>query len=314
MKMKQLGSFTRRIGIVCAMVCFTACQQESEPGVSGENSAAEGVPVVLSANYPLHDFASIIGGDLIEATFIVPPEIDPAFWRPGRDDIERLQKADKVFLNGAGYEKWLPTVSLTEGRLVDTSESFGDYYVFESEGATHQHGPDGEHPHGGIAFTTWMDIDQAAKQAGAIKRALVSLSPENSDIFARNFIVLTNKLSELDREFLTWGKQLDGSPLVASHPVYQYFARRYSLNLKSVHWEPDVVPDDEALAELDSLRSNHPAKWMIWESDPDPESVRILSERGLRSVVMDPVGNVPDNGNVLDAMDANLRRAQAMLD
>ena len=70
-------------------------------------------------------------------------------------------------------------------------------------------------------------------------------------------------------------------PLVASHPVYQYFARRYALNLKAVLWEPDVVPDDNAWAALKRLLKTHRAQWMIWEGKPIKESVKRLKQMGV---------------------------------
>ena len=101
-------------------------------------------------------------------------------------------------------------------------------------------------------------------------------------------------------------------PLVGSHPVYQYLARRYSLNLLSVHWEPDELPSEQAMRELRELLETHPAKWMLWEGEPLAETVRALAELGIESVVFDPCGNVPDAGDYLSVMRrnaANLARA-----
>ena len=52
-------------------------------------------------------------------------------------------------------------------------------------------------------------------------------------------------------------------PLIVSHPVYDYFANRYKLNIKSVHWEPDEVPDGSQWIDMDGMLKEHPAKWMI---------------------------------------------------
>jgi len=41
-------------------------------------------------------------------------EGDPVNWKPGSEAIARMQSADLVILNGAGYETWLGWVSLPD--------------------------------------------------------------------------------------------------------------------------------------------------------------------------------------------------------
>jgi len=104
------------------------------------------------------------------------------------------------------------------------------------------------------------------------------------------------------------GKQ--SLPLVASHPVYQYFTRRYALNLASVLWEPDGFPTERQWRELSQLVEDRGAKWMIWEGDPLPESVARLDEMGVGSVVFDPCGNVPEAGDFMSVMRQNIERTK----
>ena len=82
------------------------------------------------------------------------------------------------------------------------------------------------------------------------------------------------------------------------------------LNIQSVLWEPDAMPDDEQWAQLETLLETHAAAWMLWEGDPLPESVDRLAALGVRSVVFDPCGNTPEQGNFLSVMQQNLTRLQ----
>ena len=113
---------------------------------------------------------------------------------------------------------------------------------------------------------------------------------------------LTNDLTRLDRDLQAWGQSLNGQPVIASHPVYQYFARRYGLNLKSVHWEPDVVPDETGWRELEALLREHPARLMIWEGEPARETVERLMRLEVHSVLFSPCSNVPKQGDFLGVM------------
>ena len=105
--------------------------------------------------------------------------------------------------------------------------------------------------------------------------------------------------------------------MIVSHPVYDYFARRYGLNIVSVHWEPDQVPREDQLREFKEILKRHPAKWMIWEGQPVQASVDDLKAFGVDSLVFDPRGNVPDQGDFMAVMRGNvenLRKAFPIAD
>ena len=123
---------------------------------------------VYVVNYPLKYFAERIGGDDVKVTLPVPADVDPVYWTPGIADIGAYQQADLILLNGAGYAKWVSKVSLPRSKTVDTSRGFKDQYITVKETMTHSHGAEGEHAHEGLAFTTWLDLSLAAKQAEAI--------------------------------------------------------------------------------------------------------------------------------------------------
>ncbi len=263
--------------------------------------------VVYVTNYPLKYFAERIGGDAITVKFPIPSDIDPAFWAPEASDIAQLQEADLIFLNGASYEKWLQTVSLSSSKLVDTSSAFSDRYLTIEDTITHNHGPSGEHSHKGTAFTTWINFQLAIEQATAIRDALSDRLPEQQEIFDANLTALEEQLIALDRqiEATVANSQDKNQPLLASHPVYDYFSNRYGLNLKSVLWEPETVPDQQQWDELKKILAAHPAKWMIWEGEPNQESVNRLKELRIESIVFAPAGNTPESDNFVEVMQAN---------
>ncbi len=274
---------------------------------SGEPSGGASKPVVHTVNYPLFYFAQRIAGDLVDLHFL-PGEDDgdPAFWAPSDAAVAQLQKADLILLNGATYEKWLGQVSLPGGTQVDTSFEFSPWFISIEEATTHSHGKDGEHSHAGTAFTTWMDMGQAKQHAQAILAEFIKLLPEDKEQLESSAATLFGELDKLDADFKKRGSQIGDQPLMASHPVYQYMARQYGLNIDSVLWEPETVPDAEAMADLQKKLAEHPAKWMIWEGVPAAESVEKLKAIGLQSVVVDPCGNRPEEGDWLSVMRQNV--------
>ena len=267
-------------------------------------------PTVYVVNYPLQYFAERIGAEQVHVVFPAPADADPAFWKPDVETIAAFQAADLILINGAGYAKWLTTASLPKSKMIDTSRRFRAGYIEIQGTGTHSHGLTGEHSHAGTAFTTWLDFRQAAQQAEAVTEGLSRLLPEHKDTFERRYAELEQDLLALDERLEAIAARQREQPLLASHPVYQYLARRYGLNLQSVLWEPEVMPDDEAWQGLQSILQEHAAAWMLWEGDPLPTSADKLQVLGVNSLVFDPCGNTPEQGDFLSVMRQNVARLQ----
>jgi len=274
--------------------------------LSGSVGVAAERLIVYTVNYPLQYFAQRIAGDHAEVLFPASPDVDPAFWQPDAETIGDFQRADVILLNGAGYAKWVSKVSLPRRKLVDTSAGFREHYIETEGGPTHSHGREGAHSHAGTAFTTWLDFTQAVEQARAVRDALSRLMPDQADTFTANFRALERDLLDLDARLEAIVARDPAQPLFASHPVYQYLARRYSLNLKSVMWEPDAMPPESEWQGLAELREAHPAAWMLWEGVPSAENRERLRQHGVQSVVFDPCANRPAAGDFLRVMSDNV--------
>ena len=283
----------------------------------GFSSMAEGAPqankpIVAVANYPLKYFTERIAGNDIRIIFPIPHDVDPAFWHPQPNEVLLFQAADAILLNGATYSKWLDTVTLSKRKLVNTSQAFKAEYITIEDLATHRHGPQGEHAHSGLAFTTWLDFHQAILQAEAILHTVVRLAPQKEAVFKSNYSHLKQDLLMVDQSLQQIVVQNSKPPLIASHPVYDYLKRRYGLNIRSVLWEPEEVPNAQQWKELETILQDYPATWMIWEGEPHPESVARLQLMGIKSAVFDPVGNVPEHGDFLSIMRQNVENLKAV--
>jgi zinc transport system substrate-binding protein len=273
--------------------------------------AAEPLKVAV-ANHPLAYFTQRIAGSLAVPHLAAPADEDPAFWQPSDADVATMQQADLILMNGATYSKWADKVTLPRAKTIDTAAAFKDQFITIKGAAKHSHGKGDEHSHDGTAFTTWIDFTQAAQQATAIHAALVKKLPDAHAPLDAGLAALKADLATLDQRLLAAGKVLAQRPLMASHPVYHYFARRYGLNLKDVLWEPESVPTPEQMEGLKAVLKDHPATVMIWEGEPAAECVTKVKSIGLSSTVFAPCGNVPDTGDWLSVMQANVANIESL--
>ena len=110
--------------LITVVLLIAACsggdRQESMQSDAGVETRSA---LVVTSNYPLYYFAIRITQGVDFALEVVLPDIegDPAFWIPSAEQVQVLQSADRVILNGAGAESWLNLISLNKRRLVDTS-------------------------------------------------------------------------------------------------------------------------------------------------------------------------------------------------
>ncbi len=88
--------------------------------------------------------------------------------------------------------------------------------------------------------------------------------------------------------------------------------RRYGLKGKSVHWEPDEVPNHDQLRELKSILKDHPSKWMLWEGAPAGNSVAALDSMGVQSIVVSPCANRPGKMDFLAVMQQNIENIKRL--
>ena len=271
-----------------ALFCglLTACGGDSTPSQQERKTDS----FIVAVNSPLQYFAQRLIGHEFEVRMLTPAGTDPAQWQPDIEDILELQQAELILLNGAGYSDWLNKVSLSESQLVVTSVAANDEWIQLEGQVSHSHGPQGEHAHSGYAFTTWMDMNLAQVQAKAVAKALQTQWPEKQADIEGNLASLLDELAALDRGYADATTSLTKYQIVYSHPVYQYFSRRYGIPGISLHWEPDVMPSDEQWRELGGIEADRTL--FIWEAHPSSEIIERMGEMGIEFVVVDPAANI----------------------
>lgn len=274
-------------------------------------SGDTGPKIVYTVNYPLAYFAERIAGGQAKVVFPAPTDGDPAFWQPDNKVLQAFQQADLILRNGATYAKWFEKASLPASRVVDTSLGFKDQYLKIEAAVTHSHGPEGEHSHAGTDFNTWVDPILAIQQARTVCEALCRLVPDHAEHFKTNMKALEEDLLELDSGFRALRESGSIPPFVASHPVYNYVARRYGWKLKSMVWEPEEMPSEDEWKKLSEILMTHAAKHMIWEGPPDEEiAAKLKKDHGLKSLVFEPCGNRPGSDDYLTVMKRNLKNLE----
>lgn len=299
--------------LLFTLFVLAGCGQEHSGQVAIHDESDDNMPLIYVVNYPLYWMAGQLAGSAAQVVFPAPSTGDPAFWQPDVATLLQYQQADLVLLNGANYAKWIANASLFDSRLVDTSAGYREQLIAQSSDPLHSHGPGGEHSHGELAFTTWLNLDLAQRQAQSVAAALQGVLPAESAAIDQRLAALQQTLQRMDGALTALGKKLGDTPVLYSHPVYQYLQQRYRFNGRALHWEPDQLPDRTQWQALAQLLSSHPAQLMLWEDAPLPEVVQRLAAMGIRVVVFSPLGNRPQQGDFSSNLAASIAALEAAL-
>jgi len=148
-------------------------------------------------------------GDAVSVDVVIPNGKDPHEFSPSARDVEAIDRAALVVLNGAGLESG----------LVDVAERLDDARVFAIADHVTLLGND---PH------LWLDPETLGRAVPSLSAALGrALGVDLSDNAAR----LSSDLKALDADIASRIATLESCDLVTDHDALEYFARRYGCTI-----------------------------------------------------------------------------------
>jgi len=305
------------IGLLAVLfiTSFTSCKQKATPTETASETAT---PVVYTTFYPTMYFTQRIAGDTATIICPVPPDEDAIFWQPSPDIIADYQQADLIIINGAEFEKWVQTVSLPESRVVNTAAPFADRFIEYTNTTTHTHGAAGKHAHQGIDGHTWLDPINAKIQALEVMKALSARFSEHQDQYEKNYETLQDDLNTIDDRLQSLTPKMNDVTLFASHPAYNYIAQRYEWKITNFDLDPESPLPEDYLKSIPPIM--HTTRIMLWESEPLPETVKILAESfKITSITFSPCellapDEIETGIDYLSVMNENIDRLEKALE
>ena len=251
----------RLFSLVCLMVIATAIPAHAE----------ERLKVVASFSI-LGDFVRNVGGTSVSVTTLVGPDSDAHVYSPTPSDAKKLAEAKLIFINGLGFEGWLP-------RLVKSAASKAAVVTATSGIAPLKLGSDAD-PH------AWQSVANAKIYVGNIRDALAAADPASAPAFRANAEAYLTKLDALDREVReAVAKIPEGHrKVISTHGAFGYFAAAYGVEFIApigVSTESEPSARDIAGIITQIRAAKIPAVFL--ENVSDPRLIRRISaETGAR--------------------------------
>lgn len=239
--------------------------------VAGPARAEPRLNVVASFSI-LGDFVRHVGGDRVAVTTLVGPDSDAHVYSPTPADAKKIADAKLVFVNGLGFEGWLP-------RLVKSAGGKAAIVTVTSGIAPLKLGSEAD-PH------AWQSVANAKIYVANVRDALAAADPANAETFKANASRYLADLDALDREVRAAVAQIPESrrKVISTHGAFGYFAAAYGVDFIApvgVSTESEASARDVARIITQIRAARTPAVFL--ENISDPRLIRRISaETGAR--------------------------------
>ncbi|MCI8497192.1 MAG: zinc ABC transporter substrate-binding protein [Clostridiales bacterium] len=229
-------------------------------------------------------------------------------------DMQTLEKADLLIVNGMGMEEFLDNVFTSMPDLPVVCATDGITAIEEEGGHSHEHHEseeqDGGHHHDHNAHA-WVSVSNYIRYVENICAALCSADPENAESYTSNAAAYTQKLTELRDRMEAELADISRRDIITFHEAFSYFADEFGLHVAAVlEREPGMGPSASELAGTVDLVRETGCKVLFVEPQYSSSIADVVArDTGARIYTLDPVvtGDEHDKDAYLKAMEQNLK-------
>jgi len=225
----------------------------------------------------LADFVANVGADRVDLETLVGPDSDAHVYTPSPADALRVRGAKVVFVNGLGFEGWMP-------RLIKASGGAAAIAV-ATNGIKPRRMPDA-HDHGAIDPHAWQSVANAKIYIGNIRDALLGVDPSSSAAYRAAAEDYLTKLGALEEEVREAVERVppEHRKVITTHDAFGYFADAYGIAFIAPQGvSTEAQPSAREVARIiDQIRRRRiPAVFL--ENISDPRLLeRIATETGAK--------------------------------
>jgi len=295
------GQVTAAIGailVIIPLLSFGLWNSDSTNLI--EKAEGHSKIVAITSFYPLYEFTKALGGDKVDVSLLVPKGVEPHDWEPTIRDIQRIEQADLIIINGNGFENWVDKIDSSKITIINSGRSFG-WITSESTIP--------------VDFHYWLNPLSAKLQIQSISDGLIEADPENVEYYEISKKAYDLKMDDLHSKIKT---ELDGckKDFIAFHDAFSYFANEYDLNQHTVIQSnnPHSEPTLKKLESIIQLAKSLDIDIIFTEEGVNSRTSQVIAdELNGRVLVLSSLEVVEDGSSYIKKMEENLSNLKEVL-
>jgi ABC-type Zn uptake system ZnuABC Zn-binding protein ZnuA len=275
---------------------------------------------VVTTTGDLRVLAKAVGAERVTVTSLVPPGERPERYAPRLQETSILKGARVVVRAGPGIDGWfdklLARSAEKNGR---TGIERGEKGHIDASAAVAATDPtlvsagfaarNRRSQRGKATLHFWLDPQTADAITAAIVKTFSEVDPDNKRYYEQNRAAF---LSRLNQKIVEWRSRLEplkGEPLLAFHDDWDYFARRFNLDIVDFITERDGAPPKLGrIGQLTKLMKDRNIRFILAEANQPERHSNMLAERTGAKVVQlaGSIGMLPNTDDYIALFEANV--------
>lgn len=225
----------KKISIIGVLLCLLLC-------LVGCNTAEDAQ--IVATTKPVYQFTSVLCQNTpIKVELLISENVSCLHdYTLQVDQMRKLENAELIVINGAGFEDFLSDALPTGKHIVDCSQGISlrcDTQHSHDEGHSHE-----ADPH------IWLSIPNAKMMAKTIYTALCEYYPEYAKIFTDNLDTLGAAFTMLENESGALAN-LSNREIITFHDGFSYLADTFNLHIvKAIEEESGSEASARELIEI----------------------------------------------------------------
>ncbi len=259
---------------------------------------------VVATIKPVHALVAEVMGDTGAPELLVDGASSPHSYIMKPSDAAKLASAGIIFRVSPTIEPFTVKAARTLAKsteMVTLQSAPGVATLpqrlggpFDAHDHDHEHGHDTEShtAAGAIDGHVWLNPDNAKAMLDEIARRLAARAPAFAATYATNAAAAKARIDALTADLSNQIAPVVGKPYVVFHDAYQYFEKRFGLNVVgSITIDPEIPPSGKRLSGLRQRIASLGALCVFGEPNFDAKVIAVVTEgTKARSGILDPEG------------------------
>lgn len=228
--------------------------------------------------YPIADIVHSIAGESADVATLLPPGASEHTFDLKPSDLKLISKAKGLFYASKALDAWaLPRQKENSLEL----QSLIPKNKIITRGTTID-------PH------FWLDPTIMRDLVPGLVDFLCKSSPERCSTYKNNGKILSDKLTELDKNIAATLEHIKNKKLVLTHAFLGYFAKRYGLEIiAEIEPSPGKEPTPKDMQRIIGLMKENKIEALFAEPQLPEKPVQSIAEAVEAKVfILDPLGGV----------------------
>ena len=275
---------------------------------------------VVTTTGDLRVLAKAVGAERVVVTSLVPPGERPERYQPRLQETSVLKGARVVVRAGPGIDGWFDKLLSRSAQKNDrTGIERGEPGHVDASAAVSASDPtlvqagfaarNRRSQRGAATLHYWLDPKTAEAITAGIVKAFSEADPDGKKYYEQNRSSFLSRLNQKIGEWTSRLEPLKGEPLLAFHDDWDYFARRFNLNIVDFITERDGAPPKLGrIGQLTKLMKDKNIKLILAEANQPERHSNMLAQRTGAKVVQlaGSVGMLPNTDDYIALFDANV--------